>query len=52
MIETSVDARTAAAFQAAHEERSRAFVGFFKWVFGAKSVPLTQMGLTEPSRCA
>ncbi len=51
MFEVASNARTAAAFQAAREERSRAFVGFFKWVFGVKSVPLPQMGLTEPSRC-
>ncbi|MBO9406401.1 hypothetical protein J7399_03085 [Shimia sp. R9_1] len=52
MIETAYNARTRQAFEAAHAERSKIFVGFFKSLFGTKKVPLSQMALTEPSRCA
>lgn len=52
MIETAYNARTRQAFDAAHAERSRVFVGLFKALFGIKKVPLSPLALTEPSRCA
>lgn len=52
MIETAHNARTRQAFEAAHAERSRVFVGIFRALLGIKKVPLRQMALTEPSRCA
>lgn len=56
MIETAYTARTQEAYRKAHAERSAAFVGFFKVLFGGKSVPLSDRlkpgVLTEPSRCA
>ncbi|MBO9478380.1 hypothetical protein J7382_12610 [Shimia sp. R11_0] len=52
MIETAANARIQQAYRDAHEARGAAFVGFFKALFGAKSVPLDPMVLTEPSRCA
>ena len=51
MIETASNARTQQAYCDAHAARSAAFVGFFKALFGARSVPLDRVVLTEPSRC-
>lgn len=50
MIETTANARIAKAMQDAHAERSRAFVGMFKWLFGKSETPLADFGLTVPSR--
>ena len=52
MIETAITARTQQAYQDAHAARSAAFAGFFKALFGGKSVPLNRVVLPEPSRCA
>lgn len=50
MIEIAQNARTRQAFEAARAERSRAFVGVFKFFFGGMRIPLSQVALTEPSR--
>lgn len=52
MIEIAYTARTQQAYQEAHAARSAALFGFFKSLFGGKSVPLDPVALTEPSRCA
>lgn len=55
MIETAIDTRYQEAYRQARMERSAAFVGLFKALFGKKDVPLSHMNhgvLTEPSRCA
>ena len=52
MIEASANARIAQAMQDAHAERGRAFTHLMKWLFGKTETPLTEVGLTVPSRCA
>lgn len=52
MIETSHNARIAAAYRKAHSERAQAFTALFRWVRGRVKTPLSQPVLTVPSRCA
>ncbi len=51
MIEIANSTRMQQAYVRAHQERSKAFVSLFKWLFGSKHVPLRKSALTEPTRC-
>ncbi len=51
MIESAHNVRMQQAFDCAHQQRGQALVSLLKWLFGSKHVPLSQLALTEPSRC-